>query len=69
MQQPAFFDGSLQSEAGAKRSHVDQSSNFSPLQIFRFSTTHADRKFEFQTFANALPVSLFRHLKIEVAAG
>ena len=45
MQQPPFFDWSLQRKTSAKGRDVDESGDFAPLQIRRLPTAHADGKF------------------------
>ena len=68
MQQPAFFDQSLQSETSAKGRDVDESGDFAPLQIRGLPAAHADGKSEFQSLAKALRISWNRHIKAGVEA-
>ena len=63
MEKPALFDRSFQVEAGAKGRDIGEASNLGPLKFGGFPAMYADGQFQLQTFANALPVSLFSHVQ------
>ena len=61
-----FSVGRLSVKPGPKRRHVDQPGHFRPFEIRRLTAADADREFQFQSFANSLPGSLFTHLALRV---
>src|SRR6476661_1528841 len=50
----SFFSRPLQSESGAKRCHILESSNFHPLKVGGFAAHNPHRDLQFESFTDSL---------------